>query len=145
MDGFMTCLWGGPCASGSTGAGSIGSKVETPCETARLRAAHPCALSRSTAHPVHKKTPSVNPAGFKKGLGLGELTDTTVRNRVYEPDCTEQSLLRPVSIEMVQIFQRDIRILKVYRPRFNARYPNPDRNLRLQPAEHPTQLRTTCA
>jgi hypothetical protein len=34
---------------------SLSSRViDTPCKSDRLRAAHPCALSRSTVHPEHK-------------------------------------------------------------------------------------------
>ena len=42
------------------------SSVHTLCKTERLRAAHPCALSRSTAHPVHK--PPTNCASLKKWI-----------------------------------------------------------------------------
>jgi hypothetical protein len=41
-----------PVNSVSTGLEE--SELDVPCKLERLRVAHPCALSRSTAHPVHK-------------------------------------------------------------------------------------------
>ena len=58
MDGLEACPKGEvPVARCSVGADLIESEFDLPCKSDRLRAAHPCALSRSTAHPVHNPTP----------------------------------------------------------------------------------------
>jgi len=43
-----------PVARRSVSAELIEMEFDMQCNPERLRAAHPCALSRSTAHPVHK-------------------------------------------------------------------------------------------
>jgi len=54
MDGLEACPKGeAPVAWRSVGAELVESEFDMQFETERLRAAHPCAPSRSTAHPVH--------------------------------------------------------------------------------------------
>jgi hypothetical protein len=54
-------------------------RLEMPCKPERLRAAHPCALSRSTVHPVHKRVSGgfTHPETFHKESSEIQTTDLT--------------------------------------------------------------------
>ena len=59
-----------PVARRSVSAELAESKFDMQCKPERLRVAHPCAHSRSTAHPVHKGYVQ----GFTGGLGVSPVT-----------------------------------------------------------------------